>query len=240
MAKERKASWDAVAALISGLSREELLVLIDHPKEFRQFATGLVQKQAEGVFVEHIHDKDVPERLQETAHKWRRLAAEWGYTGPVAWRVKAGFTLKQHASQTGPCREDFQYLQDWKFEDEPTPEAICFWIPRLVPQSTSKNVDEQMELLTGLREQYNLPDHHLANFGSAALQAALILSEFKRSGDRVPQDCLWTRTDALDADGLRLRLGFFDEFGLSCGHWVWHDCPGGLLGCFALGVDLEQ
>jgi len=188
-------------------------------------------------FFAPVSDKDLVEELRELAAKWRRLAAELGYAGPVAWKVKAGFTLKQDAPKAGPCVENFAYLQDWQLQnDEATKDGSVFWIPRLLPGSVSKTVDEQTKLLDELRERYDLPATHLSSFGSAALLAGLILAQFKLTGERVPLDCYWIRTDTLDADGLRLGLGYFDERGLVCGSCGWGDRRDDGLGCFALGV----
>lgn len=168
---------------------------------------------------------------------WRFLATSLNYTGPVCWQVKAGFTMKEHAPKAGPCYEGFQYLQNWYFPDEPTKDGIVFWIPRFLEESTGKNVDEQMTLLTDTRIRFGLPDHHLTSYGQASLLAGLILAHFKATGERIPQDQLWIRTDTRYADGYRLNLGRFVGRGLGCGHW---ECGGGGdddLGCFPLGVD---
>lgn len=188
-------------------------------------------------FIAPISDKDLAEDLREVAAKWRKLAAELGYAGPVAWKVKAGFTLKQHAPKFGPCVENFAYLQDWQLQnDEPTKDGIVFWIPRLLPGSTAKTADEQTKLLADLRQRYDLPETHLTGFGSAALLAGLILAHFKITGERVPLDRYWVRTDTLRAGGRRLDLGGFVADGLRCGSYGWHDSARDYLGCFALGV----
>jgi len=160
------------------------------------------------------------------------------YGGPVAWRVRAGFTLKQHAPKAGPCFQNFQNLRNWNFVDEPTKDAVVFWIPRLVPESTSKNVSELMVLLADLRREFGLPETHLVNFGCSALLSALILAHFKAMEERVPLNCLWARTDTCNSDGGRLRLGYFDEVGLYCDLWLWDDVRHSRLVVFALGVEL--
>lgn len=200
-------------------------------------------------FISLITDKQATEFLvsngrsagaaQAVVNAWRQLAAS-NYTGSVAWRVKAGFTLKQSAPQAGPCYEDFQYLQNWNFVDEPTKDAVVFWIPRLVSDSTRKNVAEQTALLSGLRRKFNLPETHLVSFGNVALLAGLILAHYKATEERVPLERCWARTDTCDLDGDRLYLGVFDEYGLDCGYWCWDGGRFGYLGVFALGVELGQ
>jgi hypothetical protein len=235
--KERKASYRSVAALLDQLDEPELLALADHPREVEKLAQELVARAGENTFFVPIHDKDLPKNLCEIATKWRRLASELGYAGPIAWKVKAGFTLKQHAPKGGPCHENFAYLQDWNLRnDEPTNDGIIFWIPRLLPDSTDKTVDEQMKLLSDLRARYDLPSTHLANFGSAALLAGLILAHFKITGERVPLDCYWVRTDTLNADGDRMSLGIFGGSGLLCDNDDWDDSRYAYIGCFPLGV----
>lgn len=188
-------------------------------------------------FFAPVSDKDLPEELRETAAKWRKLAAELGYSRPVAWKVRAGFTLKQHAPKAGPCYENFAELQDWNLQnDEATKDSIVFWIPRLLPGSTAKTVDEQKALLADLRQRYDLPATHLTSLGSAALLAGLILAHFKITGERVPLDRYWVRIDTLDSDGYLMRLGNFGGQGLGCDGYGWGSHRHGDLGCFALGV----
>lgn len=166
----------------------------------------------------------------------RRLAQDHG-CDPVFYRVKAGFTLRHHAPKLGPCYQNFEYLQKWKFEDRPTEDALVFWTPRVLNQSTSKNVYKQRVLLTETRKLYELPEHHLTSFGSPSLLACLILAHFKATGERVPLDKLWVRTDIFRPAGGRLDLGGFDSsYGLDCYDW------GGKrqfdhLGVFALGME---
>ena len=234
----RKVSFDAIIRLRKQLTDDELRVLVTNIRQVKNFLARLVATAAKNVFVEYIDDKDVPERLQPVLAKWRRYATELGYSGPVAWRVKAGFTLKRHAPLAGPCHERFNYLQDWRFADEPTVSGIVFWVPRLAPETTAKNVEEQTKVIMDLRTRFELPEHHLKDFGSAGLVAALIFAHFKRTGERVPLDLRYVRTATRHSDGCLLNLGDFDEQGLGCGGW-WGGGRGGGLGVFALGVDLE-
>jgi hypothetical protein len=235
--KERKASWRSIMAMLNDLDEPELLALADNPQEVGKLARELATRATENLFFSPVSDKDLAEDLRELAAKWRRLAAELGYAGPVAWKVRAGFTLKQHAPKAGPCIDNFAYLQDWQLRnDEATKGGIVFWIPRLLPGSTAKTANEQRALLADLRQRYDLPSTHLASFGSAALLAGLVLAHSKITGERVPLDRYWTRTDTLVADGARLSLGSFDGRGLYCGRYNWDDDRRGILGCFALGV----
>lgn len=234
----RKASFNGLAAVLIGLSEEEQPALMDCPEELKKFAGGLVIKIVQNTFFTPLADQDVQESLAETAIKWRRLAAEMGYTGPVAWKVKEGFTLKAHAPQAGPCYKNFQYLQDWNLKnDEPTKDSFAFWVSRLVDGSKNKDVGKQITILAELRQRFDLPAHHLTSFGSAAFLSGLILAHFKRTGERVPFNSEWTRTDTLYSDGYRLNLGGFDADGLHCGHWNWDDYSDPNLGCFPLGVE---
>lgn len=186
-----------------------------------------------------LKDKDVPKKHQPTLAKYRAQARRQKVpkSVPLCYKVRAGFTLKQHAPQVGPCYEGFQYLQNWGFPDEPTKECLVFWIPRIVPGSVKKNVSEQMAHLAELRAQTKLPSHHLASFGSSALLAGLILAHFKVTGERVPLDDYWVRTDTCSADGSRLSLHWF-EGSLRCGAWHWGGERRARLAAFALGVEL--
>ena len=222
-----------------GLTEEEQWALVQEPGELKKFAGDLVIQIARSIFFTPISDKVVQADLADIALNWRRLAAELGYAGPIAWEIKPGFTLKEHAPKAGPCRDNFQYLQSWDLKnDEPTKGSLVFWVPRLVGKG--KNVEGQRAVLAELRQWFSLPKHHLASFGSAALLSGLILTHFKRVGERVPLNKEWTRTDAFGSVGLRLGLGDFGEDGLRCGHWLWVDSGDPGVGCFPLGVELGK
>ncbi len=246
MGKQRKPSARALAVLVMELTPEELLALLDDPAATKEFAQGLLQETEDSTYFTHLADTEVgtalvergslEEEAQRIVENWRKLASDLGYTGPIAWQVKAGFTLKQHAPKAGSCYEDFKYLQDWNFKDEPTKDSIVFWIPRLAPDSTSKTADEQLARLAEVREEYGLPTDHLTDFGSVSLIAGLILAEFKRSGDRVPANQDYVRTDTRRSGGCRLDLGGFGGHGLYChGRW-WDGGRRSSLGVFPLGV----
>lgn len=233
----RKASFNAVAAIITRLTDEGQVALVDNVEKFLEFVDELVCEVAENTFFTHIADKDAPAHLADAVAKWRKLASDLGYTGPVLWVVKAGFTLKSHAPLAGPCYEKFAYLQDWPLQnDEPTADCLAFFIPRII--ATEKNAEEQKQALAELRAKYDLPANHLNSFGSAALVSGLILAHFKRTGERTPLNTDWVRTDTLNSDGDRLRLGGFGGRGLYCNGYRWGDDRDGYLGVFPLGVDV--
>ena len=235
----RKASFNGLAAILTELSEDEQLALVDCPEELKKFAGDLVIQIVQNTFFIPLSDHDVAEKLAETTLNWRKLAAELSYTGPVVWKVKEGFTLKAHAPKAGPCYENFQYLQDWNIRnDEPTKGSLAFWVPRLVTGSKSQNVEKQISILAELRQRFGLPEHHLASFGSASLDSGLILAHFKRTGERIPLKSEWARTDSLSSGGSRLRLGGFGGGGLHCNDWRWGDSGDPSLGCFPLGVEL--
>ncbi|MFH1193791.1 MAG: hypothetical protein V1661_02250 [bacterium] len=221
----------------AGASDDDLRAILAEGSFFPQQIIALLKSKIETNFVSALEDDAIPENLKLLAVKWRALATKLGYDGPVAWRVRAGFTLKEHAPKAGPCYQGFQYLQDWKFEDEPTRDMIVFWIPRLVSDSISKTVLEQKELLADLRQEFRLPETHLVNFGSPALLVALIFAHFKATGERVPLNCLWARTDICNSDGFRLVLGYFVDSGLDCVYWRWDGGGSPIIGVFALGVE---
>lgn len=245
----RKASFNAIAKMILDLSDEKQLALVDNPEKFKEFVSDLMREAKERAFFIATSDKYAPTHLTDAVAKWRKLASDLGYTGPVLWQVKAGFTLKSHAPLAGPCHEQFGYLQDWELKnDEPTVDCLVFFIPRIV--ATGKNAEEQMQALKELREKYGLPDGHCTSFGSASLVSGLILANFKRTGERAPLNTEWVRTGTLLTGGSRLRLGAFGVYdGLDCfnddGRWDddWDAdrCDrSGILGVFPLGGDLPS
>ncbi len=187
-----------------------------------------------------VKDVNVPSIHHHALAKYRAGARQHPDpvpdTTPLCYRVFKGYTLKEHAPKAGPCYKNFQYLQNWNFNDEPTQDCLVFWIPRLVPGSTGKTVDEQKIHLVKFGQRLELPTHHCSSFGSAALLSGMILAHYKATGEQVPLNGLWTRTDSCDADGGRLFL-FWLPGGLLCVCWDWVGGRDGSLGCFALGVE---
>lgn len=247
MGRQRKASAVALAALVTDLSSDELLALLDDPAATKEFARSLVRQKEEATYVKPLSDEQAmalfvergryTEAVEGLIASWRKMASDLGYTGPVAWRVGAGFTLKEHAPKAGPCHDDFKYLQNWSFMQRPTRESVVFWIPRMLPGSRALNAREQCDRLFDVREEYNLPSSHLRDFGSAELLSGLILAEFRRSGDRVPFQLDRVRTDTADADDDLLCLGDFNEEGLYCFGEVWAGRRDSRIGVFPLGVE---
>jgi len=218
------------------LSFEELQMPIDDP-EMRKDLVKLWQTWPSRHF-QPLSDDQVPLKYETSLLKWLRLASRLGYIGPVVWQVRAGYILLKHAPMTGPCYKKWQHLQGWKLRnDEPTKDLLVFWIPRLVTGSKGKKPEEQTKLMAEIRSQIDLPEHHLMSFGSAALLSGLILTHYKRTGEKTPLNGEWTRTDTFHADGNRLPLGDFGGSGLCCGSRDWDEGERSALGCFPLGVE---
>ncbi len=251
--KKRTASFKSVSALFDQLTDEELVVLVDHTSELKDFVAELVRRVVEETYFTYLSDEEAIEVLvdrkeykrteaERVVREWRQIATNLGYTGPVAVMVRAGFVFKIHAPKLGSCYKEFGYLQGWSLKnDQPTSDAIVFFVPRLVANSTSKNKDEHLKLLSELRKAHSLPEHHLASFGDVSLLAGLILSHSKRTGERTPLNLDWVRTDTVRDDKWRLLLGGFgDVGGLDCDCWSYDgdDRRGSRLGCFALGVEV--
>ncbi len=227
MGKERKLSEEALTHWLGMLTREEKLVIADQPDKAKQALTELARQIEANIFVKFLSDEEaISFLIEHGADKylakaavivWRWYASDCGYTGPIAWRVKKGFTLKIHAPQAGPCYQELEYLRDWEFRnDDPTKDSLVFWVPRLVKGSTGKSV-EQMELRRAqLRRFYGLPKNHCRQFGSISLLFALILAHFKRTGERVPLHLDYAVSDTLYVNGKHLISGYFGGSGISC------------------------
>ena len=231
----------SITGLVNDLSDEELFELVESSNRplIKKLMARFRARRIRDTFVTPLEDGQVTEALKACLSGWRALATSLGYTGPVAWQVRKGFTLKAHASKAGPCYKNWDYLQTWGLRnDEPTKDSTVFWIPHLVEGSRSKSVQDQLSLLWEVRVKYSLPSAHLTSFGSAALLSGLILAHSKRTGDRVPLESLWARTDTFRESGYRLTLGAFDATGLLCDDWLWDDAGNGNLGVFPLGVEL--
>lgn len=235
-----KAKVTALLAALQTLTEAEMLALTENPGKLKKFLGKLVANAIANTFVIALSDHDVQERFPQFVDRipsWRRLAVELDYRGPIAWRVKKGFTLKKCAPKAGPCYKRLEYLQDWDFKDEPTEDLLVFWIPRRALESTSKTIDQMVAHRDELRKRYELPETHATSFGSIAPLFALILAHFKRTGERVPLSCFYAVSDTLRAVGYRLIAGSFDvSSGLHCRSWS--DSNGSDdVGFFLLGVE---
>jgi len=212
-------------------------------KSERQACQIMVGQPEVVSFGEHftpILDAEVPEQYQSVLAKYRTIARAWRIADKVAicYRVRAGFTLKQHAPRFGKCYEDFKYLQGWNFVDEPTVDCLIFWIPCVVPDSTGRTYTEQVQLLSKIRTKHKLPAHHLASLGTVAENSGLILAHKRATGKLIPRGSRWIRTATFGADGYRFVLGLHDAFGLNCGSGHSDGRRYGDLGVFAQGVEV--
>lgn len=237
--QNRSATAPALLVALGTLTDEELLFFSDKPEVVKDDIARRVAEDIQNTYAVPMSDAQLKDQFPQFANRlvpWRKLAVLTDYRGPVVWKVKQGFTLKTHASLAGLCHKNLDYLQDWSFEDTPTSDTLVFWVPRLAPDSTSKTAKEMEKFRDELRARYGMPATHCTSFGSIALQFALILAHFKRTGERVPLNCLYVASDTMHADGLRLIAGSFDSFGLDCRCWYgphWR----GRVGYFLLGVE---
>lgn len=236
-----RVSFDAVAHLRREVGDEGWAALAD-PENLRmtkRFAAWLVRRVMLLLMPTSLSDEEAVARFPQIAAKvvsWRKYATAIGYKGPVVWLTRKGFTLKTHAPFAGPCQGKLAYLQGWPLRnDEPTMEAIVYWVPRLAQDSTSKTSSQMEVLRTELKARHNLPENHCDRFGSIALLFALILRHFKLSGERVPLKYLYAASDTFHGDGHRLIAGNFDGRGLNCS--FWHGDAIGDVGFFLLGVE---
>ncbi|MFA5124447.1 MAG: hypothetical protein WC473_01285 [Patescibacteria group bacterium] len=235
---ERKASAAALLAALNGLSDEEMLALADNSGKLKKFCGALVAEEIANTFCVPLSDNELQKQFPQFADRlapWRKLAAEMNYSGPVSWLVKQGFTLKKHASIVGPCNNNLNYLQGWNFNDAPTDDVIIFWVPRLAPKSTGKDIKTMEAHRAELKKRYELPGDHATYFGSIQILFAIILAHFKRSGERVPLDLLYAASGTLFVGG-RLVAGVFSSTG-GVGCDCWREDGNGCVGFFLLGVE---
>jgi len=236
--KNIKATASSLLAALGILTDEEMTALTNAPGKVKEFLAALVQEEIANTFAVPLSDAEMMDQFPQFADRlapWRKLAALMGYTGPVVWLVKQGFTLKKHAPLVGPCYENLQYLQGWNFSDDPTDDCLVFWVPRLADNSTGKNIKAMEAHRAELKKRYELPEGHATSFGNIELQFALILAHFKRTGERVPLNFRYAASDTLHAGGHRLIAGSFFDFGLDCD--IWDENGYGFIGFFLLGVE---
>ncbi len=217
------------------LSGDKLLKVVEADDPSVPYFTRLINEAEVVLALSAVMSEQDAGKLVENS--WRCSVDHFGYHGSPFWLSRAGFTQKSHASQLGPCYQGFEYLQGWDFDDQPTKDSVLFCPPRLLPNSLSKSVAKQNALLAKLREKYELPAHFFKSFGEPSQLSGIILANHNQTGERVPLDNLWARTDScLRGSGSRLNLGDFGRDGLDCVHWDWDVDGNDDLGCFALGV----
>jgi hypothetical protein len=240
-------SLEALIHLRGEISDGAWEALLSNVAKTKAFAEQLEREEVENTFFVAMSDPEAieclvrekgweRERATKVVELWRAVAAFLGYTGPICWRVKPGFTLKQHSPLAGPCYDQFKYLQDWSLpNDAPTGNWIVFYVPKLVPGSTSKTVEEQVVLRDAFRVEHNLPENHMTGFGPACVHTGVLLARCKKTGIRELPNT-YTRSDTLYSDGARLSVGRFGELGLSCLSW-WDDRRNDYFGFVPLGVE---
>ncbi len=235
--RDRTASFKALAKIVANLSDEEQLAIIDHPKRFGDLMCQFAAEVASSTYVIPVHDKDVPLPHRAAARTWRQYARAHDYNGPIAWRVKEGFTLRSHAQTAGPC-SGLRYISYWDeiTGDAPTDKCIVFWVPRLVSSSMDKTFVQMEERREEAKRCLELPDNHATSFGGISLLFALVLAHFKRVGERVPLKEFFAVSDSLGVEGNRLIVGGFNKSGLQCANTVGK--PRYDVGFFLLGVEL--
>lgn len=243
----RSVSFDCVASWWHKLDDLQKSAFADDPAKVSAYLNFRVKEIANNTFVVARSDEQAiqilaqdncgREQAEISVKSWRKYASNMDYSGPVAWKIKQGFTLKIHAPLAGPCYEDLEYLQTWPFADTPTVDSLVFWVPRLAEQSTNKNATQMEIHRTEQRQAHNLPSTHCDRFGSIASLFALILAHFKRTGERVPLRCLYAASDTIHADGARLVAGVFNSpDGLDC--YGWRDpVDVDFIGFFLLGIN---
>ena len=233
----RKASWAAVTRELELLTTEELLAIIEKPGRLKRYAKTIVAENAANTYVTHLNDVDVPEEFHDAKIAWRKLAIKIGYIGPVAWKVRAGFSVKLHANLVGPCYRHLDHLQDCEFSNyEPTKDAIVFCIPRMAEGSTNKKFAQMEVRREKLRQRYGLPAHHCQSNGSISLLFALIFANFKRTGDKSQLQGRCAVSDTITTDGCHMFAGIFGDEGLHCDPWN-DEFPHEGFGFFLLGIE---
>lgn len=225
------------------------------------FALPLSDKEAVEALM--FLQKDKKEVAEAKVAAWRKLARQFDYTDknnpekdaadkPLVYLSRAGFTIKEKAPQVadqhnkskkkkGLCYENWKYLQDWDFSDNPTQDEIRFFIPRLIPESTNLNFEEQQNLVKELADKIKKEHKELKNtdisMGEANQIANQILAHYNQTKERIPLNLNYVRTKTLRADGHRLGLGCFAARGLDCYYWDWGERRDSDLGLFLSGVE---
>ncbi len=150
----------------------------------------------------------------------RRCASDHKHDGIAFWRVKAGYTVREHAAQDKNCRDSLQYVKYWNLpSDVPTKDSIVCWVPRLALDSTNKTICEMQKIRERLLESCNLSEPQDTEFGSIGLLFALINAHHKLTGERVPLALRYAVSDSTHGNSGHLMAGSHSEGNLNLGHW---------------------
>ncbi len=136
------------------------------------------------------------EEAQKVVNGYRQAAAALGVGDKVRIfaDVLPGCEFKEHAPKMGPTLGDFKHLQDWDIDDPVTDHCLVLWVPMPLPQSRSKSVVQQQQVIAAFKAQAQLPDWHNVSFGSANQVAGMALAHFKATKES-PFDTMVVRTD---------------------------------------------
>lgn len=174
---------------------------------------------------ESILDDDIPRDLEKVWDAWKDLGESLKYTGPVAWRVKGGFSFQtDFPAIASPFDKSLSNIQQWPLRNnEPTLPSIVFWIPRPL-NGDFENTQHRHTLIEKVRRDHGLPEHHLVSFGSASLISALLLAGAKEG--KLFNYCysnLWYDgfpTDTITETGFRVYIRYFSRRnGYKCLRW---------------------
>lgn len=255
--KRTPASLRAFCALGMWLTQADLqeLTQSENRVAIAKFLRGLRKRRERKFFATPLSDAEAGELLVskggiaaalvvQRLSAWRELAFRHHYTGPVAWKVRAGYTI-EHGSEKSSFRlmNEAETLAKGILNDEPTTASVAFWIPRLLHESTQKSVSEQLELLASVRGALGLPAHHLKGFGHAGWITVLSYAHRWRSGEQPLRDEYAVRTDTYYKNGTRvLDCSPSTHRKLSRLHDnVWPDSSSfENVGCYPIGFDSIQ
>lgn len=167
-------------------------------------------KQLSSEYFVPIFDEDVPAHLSELLAKWRKMAVMLNYDGPIVWSVKAGFNLIHHSqlyANNFDCYPELRKGMD---------HSLIFWMPKFIPNSNDKTVQEQLAILTDWQRMFELPEGHLC-LGEASIIGGLILSYFRFSCEDYPKEEISIHTETIDAEKNRYAITFGNMRHVECG-----------------------
>lgn len=236
----RQSVIDSFIYFLSDFTDNDLQIVNKNISEIKRYIQNTVydQDQNTGNFFTPLSDKEIFTQypnLADYTNIWRQLAIDMDHSGPIAWRVKAGFTFKTPINNLGYYK--FNPIQNWSLQDNPpTKNSIVFWIPRLLKDSTRKSITQMEAQRAKFRQDYGLPEHHCLSFGSVNLHFGLIYAHFKRTSERIPFKLYYAMSDTPNTDGVRICTGHFDDNGLRCCQWLdengYQD-----IGFFPIGIE---
>lgn len=226
----RQARVRAIAIAITGA--------LDVARRSHLGITGLGETMPEDPAFQPFMESDLPPQHVQLGCQWRLINQTLGVADnvPVIYLVREGVDFKTVPS-LGPCHNDFRELLAGRLPREQSSRCLVFWVPRLLAGTEIMSYTDQVAEIERCRVQYDLPQHHLSGLREAWLVSGLILSHYEATGECLPHNGWFARTETGDMGIIKWRVGGFKKGGTLQCHPIVGIQAQGDTGAFLIGIE---